>query len=66
MTKKETKRLQSAIDQEGFDYCFTSYSSWEEIKDKEFQQLIAHYVDAQDKLEKYIKSQYEKHGIEEL
>lgn len=66
MTKKETERLQSAIDQEGFDYCFTCYSSWDNIEDQQLHLLINKYVEAQHELEKYIKSEYKRHDMQEL
>ena len=48
------------MNQEGFDYCFTGYSNWNEIKDDKFQELKRAYVSAQAKLEDYIISKYEE------
>ena len=31
--------VQYRMDEEGFDYCFESYSNWDEIKDEEFHRL---------------------------
>ena len=44
------------MDAEGFDYCFTSYSYWEEIEDEEFHRLRQEYIEAQKKLEAYVLS----------
>ena len=41
------------LDEEGFDYCFTGYSNWEEIEDVKFQELRAAYVKSQQELEDY-------------
>ena len=42
------------IDSEGFDYALTEYSSWEEIKDEKFHELLKAYRDAKHSLESYI------------
>jgi hypothetical protein len=46
--------VKSCIDNEGFDYCFRSYSDFEGMEDPKFQELRKAYVDAADALEKYI------------
>lgn len=43
------------ISDEGFDYCFSSYSNWQEIKDENFHNLRKQYLDTKKKLEEYIK-----------
>ena len=52
------------MDDEGFDYCFRGYSTWNEIKDFEFQKLRVQYVKAANKLENYIKEKYEESKLE--
>jgi hypothetical protein len=42
--------------EEGFDYCFRSYSWFEEIEDEEFHKLRLKYIKSAKKLEKYIKN----------
>jgi len=42
------------IDQEGFDYSFAHFSSFEEIRDKKFHELRAAYIDARNALLDYI------------
>ena len=39
---------------EGFHYCFDGYSDWNEIKDEKFQKLRLKYLDAAEKLKKYV------------
>ena len=41
--------------EEGFDYCFRSYSFFEEIEDEEFHKLRLKYIKTAKKLETYIK-----------
>jgi hypothetical protein len=41
--------------EEGFDYCFRHYSSFDEIKDVDFHNLRLQYIAFADKLEEYIK-----------
>ena len=55
MTPAEIDDLRYRIDAEGFDYCFTGYSNWDEISDEEFQRLRKAYCDAADALKKYLK-----------
>jgi hypothetical protein len=45
-------------DAEGFNYCFTKYSSFPEIKDPEFHSLRLKYVQAAKELEQYIENKY--------
>lgn len=54
MTKKEKDDLLSKVDNEGFDYAFRHYSSFEEIKDKKFHELREKYKKAADELASYI------------
>jgi len=42
------------MDAKGFHYCFKSYSSFEEIKDKKFHKLIKKYLEISDKIEEYV------------
>ena len=45
------------MQEEGMDYCFQSYSYWDEIKDEKFHRLRNAYLDAAEALERYIKDQ---------
>jgi len=66
MTKEETQRLLYKIDSEGFDYCFTNYSSWNEIDDEKFQKTLSKYVKAQSNLAAYIEENRIHYDIEEI
>lgn len=54
MTQEEKSILLSKIENEGPEYCFLSYSDWEEIKDPEFHKLRDKYIMAANDLEDYI------------
>ena len=43
------------MEDEGMDYCFQSYSHWDEIKDEKFHRLRNAYLDAAEALERYVK-----------
>jgi hypothetical protein len=49
--------------EEGFDYCFIGYSSWEELKDEKFHKLRLKYIEAQKELDNYIEELFD--SIEE-
>jgi hypothetical protein len=42
------------MDNEGIDYCFTHYSSFEEIKDEKFHELRNKFITSLDEIEKYV------------
>ena len=48
------KNVDYRIDAEGLEYCFVSYSSFEEIKDKQFHKLRLELILSIDKIKKYI------------
>ena len=56
MDKEEFKHIQYRMREEGFDYCFDGYSSWGDVKDKEFHKLRKAYLKAKNVLETYVKS----------
>jgi len=47
-------RLVAKMRDEGFDYCFDGYSSWNDIHDEEFHRLRKSYLDASNNLKSYI------------
>ena len=55
MNKKDKKSLNEAIDNEGFDYCFCNYSSFDEIRDERFHELRKNYLDVRQALADYIE-----------
>ena len=42
------------MDNEGIDYCFKHYSSFEEIKDEKFHELRNKFIASLDEIEKYV------------
>jgi hypothetical protein len=57
LTKTEKEQIRDTIDNEGFDYGFCNYSSFDEYKDKEFHRLRLAYIDAKNALSEYIGEQ---------
>lgn len=57
MTKKEQRRVNDCIENEGFDYAFTSYSHFEEVKDPEFHRLREAFLQARKALAEYVGSE---------
>ena len=51
--------LNAKMRDEGFDYCFRHYSSFEEIKDDKFHELRLKYIQIAEELENYVETQYE-------
>jgi hypothetical protein len=51
---EDIKYLKSKMRNEGFDYCFESYSNWEEIKDKRFHELRKNYLESKKLFADYI------------
>lgn len=47
--------VRSKMDGEGFDYCFRSYSNFEEVLDEDFHKLRKAYIAAAEALEKYVQ-----------
>ena len=57
MTHDELEKWESVqyrMDEEGFDYCFESYSRWDEIKDEEFHRLRLGFLQSMEDLRNYI------------
>jgi hypothetical protein len=53
--KEDWDYLYSKMKNEGFHYCFIHYSSFEEIKDKEFHKLRKRYIKIANELKKYVE-----------
>jgi hypothetical protein len=52
--------VQYRMDEEGFDYCFESYSNWDEIKDEEFHRLRLEFLKSMKELREYINNKVEE------
>ena len=60
--KDELEKWQSVqyrMDEEGFNYCFESYSNWGEIKDEKFHELRLAFLLSVEELREYINTQVE-------
>jgi hypothetical protein len=44
------------MDNEGVDYCFKHYSSFEEIKDEKFHELRDKFLTSLDEIQNYVDS----------
>jgi hypothetical protein len=58
--------VQYRMDEEGFDYCFESYSRWDEIKDEEFHRLRLGFLQYMKELREYINKKVEEGETLEL
>ncbi len=59
MTEDEKENWESVnfrMHDEGFHYCFESYSNWKEIEDEKFHKLREQYLKSAEELEEYVKS----------
>lgn len=52
------------IRNEGIDYCFEHYSSFEEIKDEEFHKLRLEFLESMKKIREYVKDKIESYDNE--
>jgi hypothetical protein len=52
--------VQYRMDEEGFDYCFESYSHWDEIKDEEFHRLRLEFLRTMSELREYINNKVDE------
>jgi arginine repressor len=48
------KAVKYRMNNEGIDYCFESYSSFEEIEDEEFHKLRQEFLDSMKKIREYV------------
>ena len=44
------------MDNEGIDYCFKHYSSFEEIKDEKFHEIRNNFLTSLDEIQNYVDS----------
>jgi len=58
--------VQYRMDEEGFDYCFESYSRWDEIKDEEFHRLRLGFLQSMEDLRNYIDKKVDEGRGQEL
>ncbi|MCK9416132.1 hypothetical protein M0Q97_05690 [Candidatus Dojkabacteria bacterium] len=53
------KDVKYRMKEEGFDYCFNSYSQWTEIEDEQFHHLVDQYLDISKKIKELVDSRIE-------
>ena len=53
------RAVQYRMDNEGIDYCFEKYSSFEEIEDEEFHKLRLEFLDSMKKIRSYVENKVE-------
>jgi len=54
------KAVKYRMNNEGIDYCFESYSSFEEIEDEEFHKLRLEFLDSMKKIRQYVDNKIEE------
>ena len=67
MTEEELENWEAVryrMDNEGIDYCFESYSIFEEIKDEEFHKLRLEFLESMKKIREYVKDKIESYEEE--
>lgn len=67
MTEEEFEdfvAVEYRMDNEGIDYCFEHYSSFEEIKDEEFHRLRNNFLTSMKEIREYVENKI-KEGREE-
>ena len=60
ITQEDYNFLISKMENEGFDYCFKSYSDWKEISDIKFHILRNKYLESMQNLKDYIQNDLKK------
>ena len=53
------RAVQYRMENEGMDYCFEHYSSFEEIQDEEFHKLRLEFLEVTKKLKSYVENKIE-------
>lgn len=54
------RSVQYRMRNEGIDYCFEKYSSFEEIEDEEFHKLRNEFLDSMKKIRSYVDDKIEE------
>jgi len=65
MNTQDAEYINTTIKEEGFDYCFDGYSSFEDIKDERFHSLRQKYLNAKKDLKQYIQVSLPNCGVPE-
>lgn len=62
---EDWQMVQYRMGNEGIDYCFEHYSSFEEIKDEEFHKLRLEFLSSMFKIREYVKNTIESYEEED-
>ncbi len=55
MKPEDKEYVSGKINNEGFHYCFVSFSDFKEIEDEKFHELRLNYLDAIIKIKNYLQ-----------
>ena len=58
--QEEWDSVQYRMDNEGIDYCFEHYSSFEEIKDEKFHELRLQFLKSLKEIQNYVNEKCQK------
>jgi hypothetical protein len=61
---EDWQMVQYRMGNEGIDYCFEHYSSFEEIKDEEFHKLRLEFLESMKKIREYVNNKIESYEEE--
>jgi hypothetical protein len=61
---EDWQMVQYRMGNEGIDYCFEHYSSFEEIKDEEFHKLRLEFLESMKKIREYVNDKIESYEEE--
>ena len=67
MTEEEHENwvmVRYRMDNEGLEYCFKHYSSFEEIKDEDFHKLRNELLESMEKIRTYVENKIESYEEE--
>jgi hypothetical protein len=67
MTEEELENWESVkyrMKQEGIEYCFKHYSTFEEIEDEEFHKLRLELLNTMEKIHDYVSNKIESYDEE--
>ena len=56
----EWNMVRYRMDNEGIDYCFESYSTFEEIKDEKFHELRLQFLKSLKEIQNYVNEKCQK------
>jgi hypothetical protein len=61
---EDWQMVQYRMDNEGLEYCFKHYSSFEEIKDKEFHKLRKKLLETMERMRTFVEEKIESYTEE--